>query len=973
MPCAYVRDVRAAVLCCPILLLLLHAAAAAIADDAPVLRIETGRHTAAILGLAVSRDGTKIATSSYDRTVRIWSMPDLKPLRIVRMPLGPSIEGAVYAVAFSPDGAKIATSGWTGGWGGDTGPWCIYIVNVADGAFDRTVCDMPHRANHLVYSPDGKYLAVALKKAAGLRVYRTEDYTLFAQDRDYSETSTFAEFDGDGRLLTTSYDGKVRLYDANLHLIASRAMPEGRRPESLSISPDGSRIAVAYDSPLADEGLLPPAVDVISSNDLSVQFRPDVRGMDNGALTRVVWSRDGSSLYAAGSWRRGTRHYIRRWAAGGRGAPRDIPGATSDILRLRPLNAGGVVFAAEVPTLVAIGPDDRIAAEQRSSIADYTDIGDHLAISEDGLTIQFAFESGGSKPANFSFLKRSLDLGEADGAKLVIPKTQAADLDIRDWARSDRPTLNGTPLEMQVYDQALAVAIAPDDKSFVLASKWKLYRYDSLGKLLWAKEVPFGARGVIITLDGSMVIAALGDGSIRWFRLDTGTELLAFFPEPAGRRWAAWTPSGYFMASVGGDNLIEWQVNRGRMRAGDHFSAGQFKDEFYRPSIVLKALAGLDEPRAIREANLFDNLREGASPSVLRLLPPVVQLLNLGDDEEITGTSLRIEYRVRAPSGAPVEEIIVRNDGYIYGTFTPPELNSAKEGTSAIEIIVPQRDSELLVFARNRFATSEPAVVHLKWSGKNYDIAIEQRKLYVLAIGASDYADEQLKLEFAAKDAADFATALSRQEGRAYSKVIQRVLRDATLAQVRSGLNWLGDSVDRDDIGIIFLAGHGVDLKGGVYHYLPIDADVSRLELTSLSYKELIASITRVAGHAVLFVDTCHAGDVFGQPGRPSIDTIGLVNRLSEPANGLVVFASSTGNQVAFESTAAKNGVFTKAVIEGLKGEGEAKFGRRNYITASMLQNFVKERVRDLTSGKQTPTINMPLSVPDILLARLSP
>jgi hypothetical protein len=166
-------------------------------------------------------------------------------------------------------------------------------------------------------------------------------------------------------------------------------------------------------------------------------------------------------------------------------------------------------------------------------------------------------------------------------------------------------------------------------------------------------------------------------------------------------------------------------------------TAGHFKDEFYRPSIVLKALAGIDEPHAIREANLFDSVREDTSPSVLRLLPPVVQIINLGDGEEITETSLRLEYRVRAPSGAPIEEIIVRNDGYIHGTFTPPELNAEKEGIGVIEIIVPQRNSELLLFAQNRFAASEPAVVHLKWTGRNYDVEIEQRKLYVLAIGAS--------------------------------------------------------------------------------------------------------------------------------------------------------------------------------------------------------------------------------------------
>jgi hypothetical protein len=36
-----------------------------------------------------------------------------------------------------------------------------------------------------------------------------------------------------------------------------------------------------------------------------------------------------------------------------------------------------------------------------------------------------------------------------------------------------------------------------------------------------------------------------------------------------------------------------------------------------------------------------------------------------------------------------------------------------------------------------------------------------------------------------------------------------------------------------------------------------------------------------------------------------------------------------------------------------------------------MLETYVKERVKDLTASRQTPTVNMPLAVPDLLLAKI--
>ena len=53
---------------------------------------------------------------------------------------------------------------------------------------------------------------------------------------------------------------------------------------------------------------------------------------------------------------------------------------------------------------------------------------------------------------------------------------------------------------------------------------------------------------VNITGDGRLVVAAYGDGTIRWHRLEDGVELLAFMPHRNQHDWVAWTPEGIYDA-----------------------------------------------------------------------------------------------------------------------------------------------------------------------------------------------------------------------------------------------------------------------------------------------------------------------------------------------------------------------------------------------------------------------------------------
>ena len=279
------------------------------------------------------------------------------------------------------------------------------------------------------------------------------------------------------------------------------------------------------------------------------------------------------------------------------------------------------------------------------------------------------------------------------------------------------------------------------------------------------------------------------------------------------------------------------------------------------------------------------------------------------------------------------------------------------------------------MIAHTKFAASEAATLNLKWKGapQRKVIDINKPKLYALLIGVSDYSNPDFKLRYAAKDATDFAEALRKQEGGVYREVVIKTLTNsqATAGNIRDALDWLEGEVTSRDVGLLFLAGHGMnDLKRRFY-YLPYDGNPEKLRRTAIPQTDIQGVISALAGKALMFIDACHSAGSFGATtqtrGLSLVDINGIVNELSSAENGVVMFASSTGRELSIEDSRWENGAFTEALLEGFTGK--ADYNRDSAISIKELDLWLSERVKELTEKRQHPVARKPPTVPDFPIA----
>ena len=244
-----------------------------------------------------------------------------------------------------------------------------------------------------------------------------------------------------------------------------------------------------------------------------------------------------------------------------------------------------------------------------------------------------------------------------------------------------------------------------------------------------------------------------------------------------------------------------------------------------------------------------------------------------------------------------------------------------------------------------------------------------KEKRWAIVVGVDKYNDPQISpLRGAANDARTLAEALVRYSGFPSDQVIllatdQPTERQPTRVNLLRRLSNLVAAVPKDGLLLVSFSGHGME-RGGHAFLLPADAQISDqisfLEDTAINVTRMRELIRATGvGQVIVLLDACR-NDPGGRADAPNPLTESYVNgfnfdvRNREVQAFATIYATGVG-QRAYEYTERRQGYFTWAIVEALKGAASNSAGE---VTLSELVRFVQDAVPkriaiDLGGGKQ--------------------
>ena len=237
---------------------------------------------------------------------------------------------------------------------------------------------------------------------------------------------------------------------------------------------------------------------------------------------------------------------------------------------------------------------------------------------------------------------------------------------------------------------------------------------------------------------------------------------------------------------------------------------------------------------------------------------------------------------------------------------------------------------------------------------------------WALVVGVNAFADKRVQtLNYAAKDANDFAAALKDPGVGRFAADKVRVLTDstATLKDVRTGIGWLRTNAGPDDLVVVYLASHGSPREfdpGGVSYVILHDTDVGSAESTyasALQMIDLVDDLTRDlrAARVVLVLDTCFSGDATRLKLGRGLTLFAPALAAMTGVNGRVILTAATGEQASFESPQRQNGYFTYFLVDALRrGQGQWPMTQLfDYVRTNVSQTVQRE-----LNSAQTPVMS---------------
>jgi len=974
----------------------LAAGSAALAEGADFrLELDTGGHRGIIRALAADPEGRWLISASDDKTVRVWDLAAGRMAVTLRGQIGDGEEGMVFAAAPSADGTAVAVGGFLAPVGADDGYGVIRLHDRRTGRLTGRLEGRRLPVFALAYHA-GRDELVAVGQGHEVQRWRAPfsgaPVALPPLDADTRRMDRVAWAMEGRRLVAVTADYGLRLWDADS---GARIEPDDAATLwdaaliGLAVSEDGSRVAIGGGTGLVQ---VRDAADGRLLADLGpVPFRPDAlaflpgdrlligcghrclpgmgsrvlhwpsgtleaeyRGLD-GLASAALALADGR-VAVAGGW----RHEIHLWE----------PGAGTQVLA----GEGAPVFA------VALEPEGRaIAWGTAHPCPDRVACPEVMGPLERSLPLPHGerrlsvpepagAEAGGwlralhtAKP----WALRAVSDGRFETAELEVTGPEGAR---RIFKRGGTDGYYHAGFTLLPWAGAL---VTGGGNGFV-----GLHRLDDL-TLVRVLEGHSAEVGAIAASEAAgRLVTGSTDQTVKLWNLATGELIASFFF--AGEEWIVWTPQGYYHSSPGGDRLIGWHVNQGPDREGRFMRGYQLKRHLHSPEIVERAL----RLGSARQAAL--ELR-GADDELGRLLarPAPEFEMRLVEEAPVEPGFAVIEV-IEGPGAEGAGFAVLVNDRRV----AAQPVSGAGPGAQRYVIAVEAGANEILVTAEDDagYVTQRGAVAMARLP----EAGAPAGRLRVAVVGIQDYpllpegcGGRSCDLAFPLPDAVEFLDALARHSAPMYAGMEVLVMLNAgalagapaRLAQLARHIDpaeviepdarsvtfelmeFLEEAQDPADTTVIFVAGHGITL-GEDYFLIPSDGRQrapDRWQMASLvDWRTIQAALERAQGRRILVLDTCHAAGAFNQ-------------RLEKDAADarISVFAATGPSELAGESARLGHGIFTWAMIEGMRGAARSADG----VWALGLAEFVSHEVRRLSGQMQEPMFHFP-QMRNFLIAR---
>ncbi|MDX2107722.1 MAG: tetratricopeptide repeat protein [Candidatus Melainabacteria bacterium] len=246
------------------------------------------------------------------------------------------------------------------------------------------------------------------------------------------------------------------------------------------------------------------------------------------------------------------------------------------------------------------------------------------------------------------------------------------------------------------------------------------------------------------------------------------------------------------------------------------------------------------------------------------------------------------------------------------------------------------------------------------------------RDKWALVVGISDFKDGSIpKLKYSAKDARDFREFLIKKANFQPDHVRLLVNRDATRMRIMTELGdkFLPRVVQPDDLVVLYFSSHGspssADFRDKNY-FIAYDSEKSNLFASGIELQELMKVIkNRVETNRVIVIlDACHSGAA--DANAKATEAVANFDASELIGDGQLVICSSEAAERSYESKRYQNGVFTKALMEGLTSNGA---NTKLKDAFEVLKYKVNTEVKEDDGQRQTPVLKSQWNGDDVSLA----